>query len=77
MSGILQSQNVYHGEWGHWISAHVLATIVILWISYDTELLAHKMDPSEWSQCIVFFVSFCHHTQLLCLLLTAPFDNLF
>ena len=57
MSGILQSQNVYHGEWGHWISAHVLATIVILWISYDTELLAHKMDPSEWSQCIVFFVS--------------------
>jgi hypothetical protein len=65
----LQALNVYNGEWGHWISANVLASMIILWISYDTDLLAHKMEKSEWSQCIVFFMTDLALLFLFCCLI--------
>lgn len=57
ISGILQSMNAFKGTWGHWFSANVMACMIVMWISYDTELLAHKMEPKEWNQCIVFFMT--------------------
>ena len=36
---------------------------------YDTELLAHKMEKSEWSQCIVFFMTDLALLFLFCCLI--------
>ena len=36
---------------------------------YDTELLAHKMEKSEWSQCIVFYMTDLALLFLFCCLI--------
>jgi len=69
ISAVLQGMNVYQGQWGHWISANVLSIMIILWICYDTELLAHKMEKSEWAQCIVFYMTDLALLFLFCCLI--------
>ena len=42
---------------------------ILLHTRYDTELLAHKMEKSEWSQCIVFFMTDLGLLFLFCCLI--------
>merc|ERR1719263_2001548 len=69
VSGGLQAAEVWGGGWGVWIVSTGIACTVTLWISYDTELLAHKMEKSEWSQCIVFFMTDLALLFLFCCLI--------
>eukprot|EP00949_MAST-11_sp_MAST-11-sp1_P005284 g5284.t1 len=49
-------------SWAHFVAANLVVIIIVLWVSYDLDLLAHKMEKSEWHQSIVFF-----YTDLLLL----------
>jgi FtsH-binding integral membrane protein len=69
VSATLQSQNVWGGSWGVWLCATGIAITTVMWISYDTELLAHKMCKEEWTQCIVFFMTDLGLLFLFCCLI--------
>ena len=52
-----------------------MSIMLVLWVSYDVDLLAHKMEASEWTQAIVFLytdilllISFCAIVCVCCCL---------
>ena len=33
----------------------VQVLVLAVWTAYDAELMTHKMMPSEWKMCVVYF----------------------